>query len=180
MTMQLVLTDPAALNIVREQFSDGAISTPNYAEDGSGNPIAGAKLDSTGTALKVASGNLQIGTFTLANLAQMVVSACVYGFGNGTFQLNGQRGITSMVRYDRGAGATPRYVLRFMQSVSAGQFWICQFGAGFSGGTVVYGADLSPGSGGYTWDVGLITAGGDWVDPNTTTFTLYVARYSGV
>ncbi len=39
-----------------------ALRTSNYAQDGSGNPTAGAKLDKDGVALKVAAGNLQIGT----------------------------------------------------------------------------------------------------------------------
>ena len=43
----------------------GQLKTSNYAEDGSGNPTAGAKLDHTGTALKVADGNFQLGTKTL-------------------------------------------------------------------------------------------------------------------
>lgn len=38
------------------------LRTSNYAEDGSANPTAGAKLASTGTALKVANNSLQIGT----------------------------------------------------------------------------------------------------------------------
>lgn len=38
------------------------LRTTNYAEDGSGNPTAGAKLASGGTALKVANQSLQIGT----------------------------------------------------------------------------------------------------------------------
>jgi len=39
------------------------LATTNYAEDGGGNPSAGAKLSSSGTALKVASGSLQVGDF---------------------------------------------------------------------------------------------------------------------
>lgn len=46
------------------------IKTSNYAEDGSGNPTAGAKMDVTGTALKVAAGNLRIGLFPFNELVQ--------------------------------------------------------------------------------------------------------------
>jgi hypothetical protein len=38
------------------------LRTSNYAEDGSGNPTSGAKMASGGTAMKVASDNLQIGS----------------------------------------------------------------------------------------------------------------------
>lgn len=38
------------------------LQTTNYAEDGSGNPTAGARLASSGTAIKVASGSLQVGS----------------------------------------------------------------------------------------------------------------------
>lgn len=38
------------------------LETSNYAEDGSGNPTAGAKLDSLGTAVKVGDNGLQIGS----------------------------------------------------------------------------------------------------------------------
>jgi hypothetical protein len=41
------------------------LRTTNYAEDGSGNPTAGAKLSSTGTALKVEKNSFQIGTLVL-------------------------------------------------------------------------------------------------------------------
>lgn len=44
------------------------VQLSNYAEDGSGNPTAGALMDSKGTALKVAPGNLQIGRFVFADM----------------------------------------------------------------------------------------------------------------
>jgi hypothetical protein len=43
------------------------LRTTNYAEDGSGNPTAGAKLASTGTALKVAANSMQVGTQVLSD-----------------------------------------------------------------------------------------------------------------
>jgi hypothetical protein len=42
-----------------------ALQTSNYAQDGNGNPTAGAKLDKDGLALKVAPKNCQIGTLTI-------------------------------------------------------------------------------------------------------------------
>ena len=49
-------------SITAGRIATGQLKTSNYAEDGSGNPTAGAKLDHTGTALKIAPGNLQIGS----------------------------------------------------------------------------------------------------------------------
>jgi hypothetical protein len=43
------------------------LRTTNYAEDGIGNPTAGAKLASTGTALKVAANSMQVGTQVLSD-----------------------------------------------------------------------------------------------------------------
>ncbi|MBZ4373241.1 Hint domain-containing protein [Corallococcus sp. AS-1-6] len=41
------------------------LQTSNYAEDGNGVPVAGAKLDNVGTAFKAAGGNVQIGSYLL-------------------------------------------------------------------------------------------------------------------
>jgi hypothetical protein len=57
-------------NIANLAVSSGQIQdlrTSNYAEDGSGNPTAGAKLASQGTALKVANNAFQIGTATFSD-----------------------------------------------------------------------------------------------------------------
>ncbi|WP_141323606.1 hypothetical protein [Myxococcus sp. AB025B] len=43
------------------------LKTSNYAEDGSGIPTAGAKLDNVGTTLKVASNNVQVGRYYLSD-----------------------------------------------------------------------------------------------------------------
>ena len=43
------------------------LRTSNYAEDGSGNPTAGGKLASGGTALKVAAANLQVGSYVFTD-----------------------------------------------------------------------------------------------------------------
>lgn len=45
-----------------DRIAAGQLKTSNYAESG-GVPTAGAKLDHTGTALKVAAGNLQLGSY---------------------------------------------------------------------------------------------------------------------
>lgn len=43
------------------------LKTSNYAEDGSGLPTAGAKLDNVGLSLKVASNNVQVGRYYLSD-----------------------------------------------------------------------------------------------------------------
>lgn len=43
------------------------LRTTNYAEDGAGNPTAGAKMASSGTALKVAPNSFQVGTLVLSD-----------------------------------------------------------------------------------------------------------------
>ena len=48
-------------SIAAAKFIAGELRTSNYSEDGAGTPTAGAKLDHTGIALKVAPGNLQVG-----------------------------------------------------------------------------------------------------------------------
>jgi hypothetical protein len=65
---QLVASDIAAGSITADKIAAGQLKTGNYAEDGSGNPTAGAKLDHEGTALKVAPGNLQIGSETFSGI----------------------------------------------------------------------------------------------------------------
>lgn len=55
----------AAQAISSTQISD--LRTTNYAQDASGNPTAGAKLASTGTALKVANNSLQVGTLVFSD-----------------------------------------------------------------------------------------------------------------
>jgi hypothetical protein len=55
----------AAGSITADRLSANAIQTTNYAEDGSGNPTAGAKLQVGGTALKVATLGLQLGNYTI-------------------------------------------------------------------------------------------------------------------
>jgi hypothetical protein len=57
------LVGTGAINSVH--ISD--LRTTNYAEDGSGNPTAGGKLASTGTAFKVASNSMQVGTLVLSD-----------------------------------------------------------------------------------------------------------------
>lgn len=51
------------------------LRTSNYAEDGSGNPTAGAKLSSTGTTLKVANSSLQVGTAIFTDYWTRLVQA---------------------------------------------------------------------------------------------------------
>jgi len=51
------------------------LQTTNYYEDGFGNPMAGAKLDHQGTSLKVASSNLQVGSFIMTDPWFRVIQA---------------------------------------------------------------------------------------------------------
>lgn len=51
----------AAGAVTADALAANAIQTTNYAEDASGNPTAGAKLDTTGVAAKFAPGNFQVG-----------------------------------------------------------------------------------------------------------------------
>jgi hypothetical protein len=71
---------------VRRMISAGdivadSLRTSNYVQDGSGNPTAGAKLDHTGTALKVAPGNLQLGTRLLSAFGTAAVMGQVSATG---------------------------------------------------------------------------------------------------
>jgi hypothetical protein len=72
-----------ATDISAGLFTADVIKTTNYDEDGSGNPTAGAKLDRTGTALKVAPGSLQTGARALLTM------------GGGNFTLVGGNNITT-------------------------------------------------------------------------------------
>ena len=63
-----ITADKIAAHVISaDKIAAGELKTSNYAEDGSGNPTAGAKLDHQGTALKVAPANLQIGKTTIGN-----------------------------------------------------------------------------------------------------------------
>jgi hypothetical protein len=59
-----------------------AIQTTNYAEDGSGNPTAGARMDISGTALKVMPGGLKVGAYTFTDYFWRILQAL--DGGNGT------------------------------------------------------------------------------------------------
>ena len=97
------------------------LSTANYAEDGSGNPTAGGKVDCRGTAIKVAPGNLQVGKSLLSALLQ----AKIYGGANlnGSGGINlatglGLTGIDSVERIAVGGMNLPAYALQFTFSAS--------------------------------------------------------------
>jgi hypothetical protein len=59
------------------------LRTANYAEDGSGNPTAGAKLASTGTALKVANSSFQVGSAVFSDYWFRLVQAIDGNRANG-------------------------------------------------------------------------------------------------
>jgi hypothetical protein len=84
----LVSGTVAASKMVATEISGGlftadVLKTTGYDEDGSGNPITGAKLDRTGTALKVAPGSLQTGARALLTM------------GGGNFTLVGANNIAT-------------------------------------------------------------------------------------
>jgi hypothetical protein len=76
-------TKMVATDISAGLFTADVIKTTGYQEDGSGNPTTGAKLDRTGTALKVAPGSLQTGARALLTL------------GGGNFTLVGANNIAT-------------------------------------------------------------------------------------
>lgn len=59
-----------------------AIQTTNYAEDGSGNPTAGAKMSVAGTALKTSPGGLQVGSYTFTDYFWRLLQALDGSSGN--------------------------------------------------------------------------------------------------
>jgi hypothetical protein len=73
----------ASLTVTTGMIQDLAVTsakiqdlrTTNYAEDGSGNPTAGAKLASTGTTLKIANSALQVGTAIFSDYWTRLVQA---------------------------------------------------------------------------------------------------------
>ncbi|NTX09039.1 Hint domain-containing protein [Myxococcus sp. CA040A] len=74
-------------------LSANTMQTSNYAEDGSGVPVAGAKLDNVGTALKVASGNVMVGRYPLESLFYKgLVSLDGPGPGNRCFYRGNNQG----------------------------------------------------------------------------------------
>ena len=93
------ITSQTASTFVGPQaLSSGQISdlrTSNYAEDGSGFATAGAKLSSTGTALKVASNNLQVGSVTFTDYWFRLVNAIDGSLAAGTVVWRGNIDITS-------------------------------------------------------------------------------------
>lgn len=71
--------------ITATKIKAGSLQTTNYAEDGSGFPTAGAKLDHQGTALKVAAGNLRVGKTLLTDawLAQKMFGSVTVSYTAG-------------------------------------------------------------------------------------------------
>ena len=53
----------AAGAVTADKIAAGQLKTTDYAEDANGVPMAGAKLDHQGTALKAAAGSIQLGYF---------------------------------------------------------------------------------------------------------------------
>ncbi|MFY3742455.1 ATP-dependent Clp protease proteolytic subunit [Anaeromyxobacter sp. Red801] len=84
----------AQCTISANKLTGDALETANYAQDASGNPTAGAKLDSYGTALKVAPANFQIGQTLIrdtwfANQRQVIGRRLTYASGAWTLTSSG-------------------------------------------------------------------------------------------
>lgn len=71
------------------------LRTSNYAEDGSGNPTAGAKMASGGTALKVANNSFQIGTVVFSDYWFRLVQAIDGNQANGRVIWRGNNDATT-------------------------------------------------------------------------------------
>jgi hypothetical protein len=178
-TIQVVVTDPAALAIVASQITAGELKTSNYAESG-GNPTAGAKLDHTGTALKVAAGNLQIGTYLMSNLVQVAFRANVYRSG-GSIGVNRQYNVTSAARVDRGSG-TPRYIIQITLPITiptGALILLASTPMDSSTATAYSFQDVQQTLPSSTLDIGM-ASGSSWVDPGSYDWGFTVLGFMAV
>jgi hypothetical protein len=94
-----VITTANASTYIRSAAIQSAmisdLRTTNYAEDGSGNPTAGAKLASTGTALKVANNSFQVGSVTFSDYWFRLVQAIDGNQANGRVIWRGNNDATT-------------------------------------------------------------------------------------
>ena len=81
-------------SITAQKITATAIQTTNYAEDGSGNPTAGAKLATGATALKVASANLQVGGYVFTDYFYRQLQALDGSASNGRVLYRGNNDVT--------------------------------------------------------------------------------------
>lgn len=112
----------AAGAITANELSANCIQTSNYTEDGSGYPTAGAKMDKNGTALKVAPGNLQIGSHTLADTigVQLASPASFLALNSGWTCPTGTSTPKGLVfAVDVGAFTSPKKMIVFNLVVTA-------------------------------------------------------------
>jgi ATP-dependent protease ClpP protease subunit len=168
----------AAGTITADKIAADALQTSNYAEDGSGNPTAGAKMDKNGTALKVAPGNLQIGNYLLGSTNRTTVSGVVYSLNAGTILESHAGPVTNVYRYDK-VTTTPRYVVRIVLNPAAPGFALVAAARPALGGA---NNPLLPQIQGDSSDANIIDIGlwnivtGVWVDPNAITFQFSYAK----
>jgi ATP-dependent protease ClpP protease subunit len=104
---------PASFAVTADKIAAGQIKTTNYAEDGSGNPTSGAKLDHKGLALKVAPSNLQIGDRVLSTFGMVQAQGSVLLVNPvlTNYAILANRNIASVARYYW--AAKNQWVLRF-------------------------------------------------------------------
>lgn len=154
----------------------GRLETLGYQEDGNGNPTHGAQMTSQGATLKVAPSGIRIGAYTLDVSGTIVAAGGVEGSG-GTFYVtaNNASSAPSAQRVDRGSSYTPRYVLRINFASMGARAGTVTVGPG-TGGSITAGTQYLPvvvGAGNWHYDsvdVGLISLGGTWQDPNSIAF----------
>lgn len=71
----IIASEIAAGAIIASKIAADALQTSNYTQDGNGYPTAGAKLDKSGTALKVAPANVQVGAWNLEEMFAAMAAA---------------------------------------------------------------------------------------------------------
>jgi hypothetical protein len=110
-----IVADKIAANaITAGKIAAGEIKTSNYAESG-GSPTAGAKLDHTGTALKVAPGNFQLGARFLSEFGTAAAMGQVTATG-GTPSVTGLN-LASASYWNAGLGANSGLEITFTNAL---------------------------------------------------------------
>lgn len=141
--------------LLAASIAGGELKTVNYAEDGSGNPTAGAKLDHTGTALKCAPANLQIGKTVIRDTwfgKSTLITFRNAGINSGGgFFFDAVHGVPTTTISSSGGNGT-----------SSSRLYIRLNGFGTAGYSAAYLVGCPPTSAGYVLrDSGFRTSGGD-------------------
>lgn len=97
--------------ITFSKLAADSIRTSNYAEDGSGNPTAGAKMDKSGTALKVAASNFQLGKRILTDFGWIYAQAKVSVQNPTGYVVSYSVNVASVARVAQGGTNLPAFAL---------------------------------------------------------------------